>query len=90
MSNQLIVLVKSKELHRVENWKGKNYGEQGAAMFNGGDFPTPIKVRVEQGHEYEPGEYVFDPRSYIADEMGNPKLKRIKLLPLGGSTIAKK
>lgn len=86
MNNQLIVTVASTNLSRVENWKGKNYGEQSAAMHNGGDFPTPIKVRVEQGHEYEPGQYVFDPRSYIADEMGNPKLKRIKLLPLGGSS----
>lgn len=82
--------VKSKELRRVEEWKGKHYGEQSAAMFNGGDFPTPIKVRVEKGHEYEPGEYVFDPQSFIADEMGNAKLKRIKLLPVGGSAVVKK
>lgn len=93
MSSDLSVRVevRSKELKRVEPWKGKHYGEQGAAMYNGGDFPTPIKVRVEQGHEYEPGIYVFDPASFIADEMGNPKLKRVRLLPVaGGSATAKR
>lgn len=86
----VVVEVRSKELRRVENWKGKNYGEQTAAMYNGGDFPTPIKVRVEQGHEYEPGRYVFDPASFIADEMGNPKLKRVRLLPVGGANLGKR
>lgn len=82
----VVVEVKSKNLSRVENWKGKFYGEQGAAMYNGADFPMPIKVRVEQGHEYEPGQYVFDPASFTADEMGNPKLKRVRLLPISGSS----
>lgn len=82
--------VKSTELRRAEEWKGKVYGEQSAAMYNGGDFPTPIKVRVEKGHEYQPGEYVFDPASFVADEMGNPKLKRVKLLPVGGSSVPTK
>lgn len=91
-SGQLSVVVEvvSKRLSRVEPWKGKNYGEQGAAMHNGGDFPTPIKVRVQEGHEYEPGRYVFDPASFIADEMGNPKLKRVRLLPIGGAKLAGK
>lgn len=88
-SNAIRVEIRSKNLQRVENWKGKNYGEQAAAMFNGGDYPQPIKVRVEQGHEYEPGEYTFDPASFIADEMGNPKLKRVRLLPLGGGQLKK-
>ena len=90
MNQSIVVVVQSKNLQRVENWKGKNYGEQSAAMFTGGDFPTPIKVRVEQGAEYEPGDYTFAPSSFIADEMGNPKLKRIRLLPLGGSAVVKK
>lgn len=85
---QLIVVVASKNISRVEEFKGKRYGEQSAGMLNGGDFPTGIKVRVEEGHEYDPGEYIFAPSSYIADEMGNPKLKRIRLLPLGGSSAA--
>lgn len=84
------VSVASKNLSRVEEWKGKKYGEQSAAMHNGGDFPQPIKVRVEQGHEYEPGDYTFDPSSFTADEMGNPKLKRIRLLPLGGASLPRK
>jgi hypothetical protein len=90
MNNQMVVVIASKTLDRVEEWKGKRYGEQGAAMRNGGDFPQPIKVRVEEGHEYDPGEYVIDPRSYIADEMGNPKLKRIRLLPSGGASAPQK
>ena len=90
MNLMLRIEVRSTELKRVEEWKGKHYGEQSAAMYNGGDFPTPIKVRVEKGHEYPPGDYVFDPASYIADEMGNPKLKRIRLLPVGGAKLAGK
>lgn len=90
MNNQLIVMVATKNIDRVDEFKGKRYGEQSCAMRNGGDFPTPIKVRVEEGHEYEPGEYVFDPRSYISDEMQNPKLKRIRLLPLGGAVSPQK
>lgn len=89
MNQSVVVIVQSKNLQRVENWKGKNYGEQSAAMYTGGDFPIPIKVRVEQGAEYEPGEYTFAPSSFIADEMGNAKLKRVKLLPLGGSSKPK-
>lgn len=90
MSSAIRVVIQSKNLNRVEEWKGKHYGEQAAGMYNGGDFPQPIKVRVERGHEYEPGEYTFDPASYIADEMGNPKLKRIRLLPLAGGNLGKK
>jgi hypothetical protein len=78
------VSVVSKTLHNVRPYQNKNYGEQSAAMHTGTDFPTPIKLNVQQGNEYDPGDYTFDPQSYIADEMGNPKLKRIKLLPLGG------
>lgn len=84
--NGIRVVVQSKTLTRVEEFKGKRYGEQSAAMFNGGDFPQPIKVRVTEGGEYEPGEYTFDPASFIADDMGNPKLKRVRLLPLGGAS----
>ena len=90
MSVAIRVVIASKNLNRVEEWKGKHYGEQAAAMHNGGDFPQPIKVRVERGQEYEPGEYTFDPASFIADEMGNPKLKRVRLLPLGGASLGGK
>lgn len=93
MSSDLAVKVevRSVELRNVDEWKGKHYGEQMAGMYTGGDFPVQIKVRVEKGHEYQPGMYVIDPRSYIADEMGNPKLKRVRLLPIsGGSSLAQK
>lgn len=86
MSSDLAVKVevRSVELHNVDEWKGKYYGEQMAGMYTGGDFAVQIKVRVEKGHEYPPGMYVIDPRSFIADEMGNPKLKRVRLLPISG------
>lgn len=83
---QLLVTIVSTNLSRVEEYKGKWYGDQSAGMHTGGDFPVSIKVHVEKGHEYPPGEYIFAPSSYIADEFGNPKLKRVKLLPLGGSS----
>lgn len=86
MSNEIIVEVRTTQLDRVEAWKGKHYGEQGAAIYNGGDYPMPIKVRVEQGHEYQPGQYTIDPRSYTRDDMGNLKIKGLKLLPLAGSS----
>jgi len=80
------VEVKSTQLDRVRVYQGRNYGEQGAAVYNGGDFPLPIKVNVEVGHEYAPGVYAIDPRSFRADEFGNLKIKALRLLPLGGSS----
>jgi hypothetical protein len=89
--NVIRVVVQSKNLVEVKPFKEKTYGWQSAAMFNGGDFPVPFRVNVEVGHEYEPGEYTFDPRSFIATEQGHAQLKRVKLLPLGGSSaVARK
>lgn len=82
--NVLRVTVLTKNITRERDYKGTIYGEQSAAMYNGGDFPTPIKVPVVKGSEYAPGDYMIAPQSYVADEFGNPKLKRIQLLPLGG------
>lgn len=65
---------------------GKTYGWQSAAIFNGGDYPTPFRVNVEAGHEYQPGDYTIAPASYKVDEMGNLKLKSTKLLPIGGTS----
>lgn len=83
--NTIRVEVRSKNLDRVRLYQGKNYGEQSAAIFNGGDYPLPFKVNVEQGREYDPGEYTIDPRSFVTDAMGNLQLKRVRLLPLGGA-----
>jgi hypothetical protein len=83
--NAARVVVVSKELHEKSEFKGKTYGWQNAAIYNGGDFPVPFHVNVEAGHEYEPGEYMVAPASFIADEMKNLKLKRVKLLPMGGA-----
>lgn len=81
------VVVASKNLHDVSDFKGKQYGWQDAAMFNGGDFPTPFHVNVPVGHEYEPGDYTFDPRSFSVDDNKNARLKRVKLLPVGGASM---
>lgn len=83
--NAARVVVVSKDLHDESDFKNKKYGWQNAAIYNGGDFPLPFHVNVEKGHEYEPGEYTVAPASFIADEMKNLKLKRVKLLPLGGA-----
>lgn len=84
--NVVRIEVRSKTLDRVRQYQGKNYGEQSCAIYNGSDYPLPIKVNVEQGREYEPGEYTIDPRSFTRDEMGNLKIKGLRLLPLGGSS----
>lgn len=84
--NAIRVVVASKTLDREREYKGKWYGEQSAAIYNGGDFPTPFRVNVERGHEYEPGEYTLDPRSFITDDFKNLKVKNLRLLPLGGAS----
>lgn len=87
--NSVRIEIRSKNTDRARDYKGKTYAEQQAAIYNGGDYPTPFKVNVERGHEYEPGDYTIDPRSYTADEFGNLKLKGLRLLPLGGAVKAK-
>ena len=84
--NMIRVEIRSKNLVDVKDFQGKTYGWQNAAIFNGGDYPAPFRVNVQQGHEYDPGEYTIDPRSYRVDEIGNLKLKSTKLLPLGGAS----
>lgn len=86
--NEIRVVVASKDLgsYRKE-YKGKFYGYQNAAIHNGGDFPLPFQVNVEAGHEYEPGEYTIDPRSFRVDERQNLVLKGVKLLPLSGGAL---
>lgn len=82
-----LVQVASTALDRERPYNNKTYGEQGAAIFNGSDFPMPFKLNVEKGHEYPPGDYVLDPRSYTRDEMGNLKIKGARLLPLSGASV---
>jgi len=88
--NSIRISVASKNTDRSREYKGKTYAEQSAAIYNGGDFPKPFKVNVEAGHEYEPGDYTIDPRSFVVDEFGNLKVKGLRLLPLGGSSAAAK
>lgn len=84
--NMIRIEVRSKQLDRVRPYQGKNYGEQSAAIHNGHDFPLAFKVNVEEGKEYDPGEYTIDPRSFVTDQMGNLSLKRVRLLPVGGAS----
>lgn len=82
------VEIRSKTLDRVRVFQGRNYGEQSAAINNGGDYPLPFKVNVQEGEEYAPGIYTIDPRSFRADEFGNLKIKGLRLLPVAGSSKA--
>lgn len=84
------IVVVSKNLHDEKEFQGKRYGWQDAAIYNGGDFPAPFHVNVQVGHEYEPGEYVVDPRSFRPDDNKNLRLKSVKLLPIGGGKLAGK
>jgi len=85
MSMHVRVVIQSTNTNRPSEFKGKRYGWQNAAIFNGGDFPLPFGVHVEIGHEYAPGEYTIDPQSYQLDERGNLRLKGVKLLSVGGA-----
>lgn len=87
--NAIRVEIRSKNTDRARDYKGKTYAEQQAAIYNGGDYPTPFKVNVEKGHEYEPGDYTIDPRSFTTDQYGNLAVKALRLLPIGGSSAAK-
>lgn len=86
--NVVRVVVASVELSNVKQFdqNKKWYGTQQAAIYNGGDFPMPFGINVEQGHEYAPGEYTLAPSSFQRDERGNLRIKSPKLLPLGGSS----
>lgn len=69
-----------------KEYKGKVYVYQNAAIFAGGDFPLPFQVNVEKGHEYEPGDYTIDPKSFRVDDRQNLTLRGVKLLPIAGSS----
>ena len=71
--------VKSKNIANVRDYKGKNYGEQSAAILGGGDYPLPFKVNVEQGKEYEPGIYELDVSGFGTDKHGNLLLNKVRL-----------
>lgn len=86
MSNAIRIVVLSTNTTRPSTFQNKNYAWQSAAIYNGGDFPLPFNVHVEQGKEYPKGEYTLDPRSFQLDDKGNLRLKGIKLLPLGGTS----
>jgi hypothetical protein len=64
--------------HRQGN-NGKTYGEQQAALHDGGDFPIPFKVNVEVGQEKKPGFYRFGRGSFGTDKFGNLVLGRLSL-----------
>lgn len=90
MTNEIIVEVRTTATHAEKEYKGKRYAKQNAAIYNGGDYPTPFEVNVVVGSEYPPGQYTLDPRSIVTDEMRNLKFKGVKLLPLGGSSAKTK
>lgn len=90
MSNFVRVVVASTDLRDIKEFQGKYYGWQSAAIYNGGDFPAPFQVNTERGHEYAPGEYTIDPRSFRPDDRNNLQLKKVKLIPMAGGNLAPK
>ena len=66
--------------HRAGN-NGKTYGEQQAALHDGGDFPVPFKLNVEVGKERAPGFYKIARGSFGNDKFGNLVLSRLNLEP---------
>lgn len=78
----MYVEVKSKTStnHRQGN-NGKTYGEQQAALFDGGDYPIPFKLNREAGQELNPGRYRFARGSFGTDKFGNLVLGRLSLEP---------
>lgn len=80
------VIVKSENVNNRagtgKNGKPFSFREQGAALENGGDFPYPIKLRLERDQPaYKPGVYTFSPESYRVDDFGNPELRYVTLVP---------
>ena len=57
--------------------------EQQAALDNGGDFPHPFVLNLEDKQPaYPPGEYTLDPSSVYVGDFNKLTLGRVKLLPL--------
>ena len=86
------ILVKSDQVN-VRTVKGKNgrdytFRTQLAALDNGGDFPQPFPLRLEEKQPaYAPGEYTIDvDKSIYVDTSGrfDPELKlgRPQLVPV--------
>jgi len=74
------VEIKSKTaLNQRTGNNGKVYGEQSAALHDGGDFPLPFKLNVEVGREHEPGMYAIAPGCHGTDKFGNLVLARVRL-----------
>jgi len=82
--------VKSKNLANVRDYKGRNYGEQQAAILSNGDYPLPFKLNVEQGKEYEPGLYELDVAGFGTDKHGNLLLNKVRLSKIAPAAVAGK
>lgn len=64
---------------------GKSYSirEQNAALDNGGDFPHPFRIQLEDKQPaYAPGEYQLDPQSIYVGDFQRLSIGRVKLLPV--------
>lgn len=83
------VQIKSKSLGNIREYRGRNYGEQQAAIIGSGDYPLPFKVNVEVGKEHEPGDYTLDEQSFATDQHGNLQLKRVRLAKIAPAAVAK-
>ena len=76
----MFIEIKSKASKNHREYKGKQYGEQQAALvMPGADYPLPFKLNVEQGREHDVGRYAFDASSFATDQHQNLKLNRVRL-----------
>lgn len=81
------IVIKSDAVN-VRNGTGRNskpysIREQQAALDNGGDFPHPFVLNLEDKQPaYPPGEYTLDMSSIYVGDYNKLALGRVKLVPM--------
>jgi len=81
------VEIKSEVLSFLRNGtNGKTYGKQDAALHDGGDFPLPFQISVEQGKQYKPGRYKFGRGSFGTNKFKELSLGFLRLEPITPAT----
>lgn len=74
---------------RTYEYKGVTYAEQEAAIFTGGHFPKPFHLSTKVGESYPKGDYTLDPACFDIGDNGKLVLRRVRLLPMSGSSLSK-
>ncbi|MFC4729259.1 single-stranded DNA-binding protein [Coralloluteibacterium thermophilus] len=83
----MFIEIKSNTLSGIREYKGRQYGDQQAALFMpGADYPLPFKVNVPADAAHAPGRYTLDGSGFGTDQHGNLRLNRVRLVPLAAPT----